>query len=88
MDLRVSVRDRFKKMSRLNPLKPVGCRRTVSLETIQSNHEIQESKIRGKREAYNRKNEAYIKSLYGNQREKEEVRFVSSMYHSNTQSNT
>lgn len=61
-------------MSRLNPLQPGTCRRTVSLETVLGHHEIQENKLRGKREAYKRRNDLYVKAMYGNPSEKEEVK--------------
>ncbi|XP_020606817.1 uncharacterized protein LOC110045557 [Orbicella faveolata] len=61
-------------MSRLNPLQPGTCRRTVSLETVLGHHEIQEHKLRGKREAYKRRNDLYVKAMYGNPLEKEEVK--------------
>lgn len=61
-------------MSRLNPLQPGTCRRTVSLETVQRHHDIEEQKLRGKREIYRKRNEMYVKSMYGNPSEKEEVK--------------
>jgi len=46
----------------------------VSLETVLGHHEIQEHKLRGKREAYKRRNDLYVKAMYGNPLEKEEVK--------------
>ncbi|KAL9959672.1 hypothetical protein ACROYT_G033015 [Oculina patagonica] len=61
-------------MSRLNPLQPTTCKRTVSHETVLGHHEIQESFLRGKREVYKRRNERYVKAMYGNPLEKEQVK--------------
>lgn len=61
-------------MSRLNPLKPEACRRTVSLETVQQHHDIHEHKLHGKREIYRNRNETYARSMYGNPVEKERVK--------------
>lgn len=61
-------------MSRLNPLQPATCKRTVSHETVLGHHEIQESFLRGKREAYKRRNDLYVKAMYGNPKEKEKVK--------------
>ena len=44
------------------------------METVSRHHEIQERKLQGKREAYKRRNDAYVKAMYGSQQEKEEVR--------------
>lgn len=63
-------------MSSSNPLKPLECKRTVSLETGICHHEIQERKLQGKREAYKRRNEMYLKAVYGSPQEKEEVKWV------------
>lgn len=61
-------------MSHLNPLKPETCRRTVSLETVQPHHVNHEHKLRGKREIYKLRNDAYAKPMYGNSMEKERVK--------------
>ena len=61
-------------MSSSNPLRPIECKRTVSLETVTCHHEIQERKLQGKREAYKRRNEMYVKAMYGSPQEKEEVK--------------
>lgn len=61
-------------MSRKNPLQPDECKRTSSLETVLPHHEIQDRKLHGKREAYKRRNDMYVKAMYGNTLEKEEVR--------------
>ena len=63
-------------MSKINPLKPVDSKRTVSLETIAPHHVIEKHKLESKREVYRRRNEAYIKTMYGSPFEKEEVRWV------------
>lgn len=61
-------------MSSLNPLRPLECKRTVSLETVSQHHEIQERKLQGKREAYRKRSEMYVKAMYGSPQEKEEVK--------------
>jgi len=61
-------------MSSLNPLQPGTCKRTASLETVQGHHEIDQLKLRGKREAYKRRNDLYIKAMYGSPSEKEKVK--------------
>lgn len=61
-------------MSQINPLKSNYCRRTASLETVTPHHKIAERKLDGKREAYRARNDLYVKAMYGNPQEKEEVR--------------
>ena len=63
-------------MSRKNPLRPADCKRTVSMETVSTHHEIQERRLQGKREAYQRRNDMYVKAMYGSPQEKEEVKWV------------
>ncbi|EDO30462.1 predicted protein [Nematostella vectensis] len=61
-------------MSKANPLRPGEGKRTVSLETVASQQQVEEHKLRGKREAYMKRHELYVKSMYGNVIEKEQVR--------------
>lgn len=61
-------------MTDLNPLWPRECQRSVSLETVSRHHEIEERKMQGKREAYRRRNDMYVKAMYGGPKEKEEVK--------------
>ena len=58
----------------INPLKPAESKRTVCLETVTPHYDIERNKLEGKREAYRRRNEEYVKTMYGNPNEKEEVR--------------
>ena len=61
-------------MSNSNPLRPTGCKRTVSLETVVRHHDIQERRWQGKRGTYRRRNETYVKAIYGSPEEKEQVK--------------
>lgn len=62
-------------MSNSNPLRTDACmKRTVSMETVLRHHEIQERKLQGKREAYKRRNDTYVKAMCGSPQDKEEVR--------------
>ncbi|XP_074609975.1 uncharacterized protein LOC141864136 [Acropora palmata] len=66
-------------MTELNPLRPRDSKRSVSLETVSFHHEIEQRKMQGKREAYKRRNEMYVKAMYGNTKEKEEVKQMGRM---------
>ena len=61
-------------MSNNNPLQPPDGRRTVTLETKDLNHDNEQVKLTHKREVYRRRNDQYVKAMYGDTIEKEEVR--------------
>ena len=61
-------------MSQINPLQPYEAKRTVCLETVNPHHDIEKLKIDAKREVYRLRNQGYVKAMYGNPSEKEEVR--------------
>ena len=47
---------------------------TSSVETATPNQKSAERILEGKREVYRKRNDAYVKAMYGNPVEKEEVR--------------
>lgn len=61
-------------MSNNRPLQPTDGRRTFTLESKGSHHENDQVKLMNKREIYRRRNEQYVKAMYGDPTAKEEVR--------------
>lgn len=57
-----------------NPLQPPEGKRTFSLETKGPHYDNESTKLRNKREIYRRRNDQYVKAMYGDPIQKEQVR--------------
>lgn len=61
-------------MNTNNPLQPPEGKRTFALETKEPHYDNELVKLANKREIYRRRNEKYVKAMYGDPAGKEEVR--------------